>query len=82
MAHVKTKRFKKITKRTKAIIVVNLFGMALDCTEFDFPNILILNDLCQSFDHLTYPNFNHGDAVFFRLGQQNILLLDWEEPSA
>ena len=58
----------KITKRTKAIIVVNLFGMALNCTEFDFPNILILNDLCQSFDHLTYPNFNHGDAVFFSFG--------------
>ena len=59
---------KKITKRTKAIIVVNLFGISLDCAEFEFPGIIILNDLCQSFDNLTQPNINYGDAVFFSFG--------------
>jgi len=56
----------KITSKTKAIIIVNLFGMHLDCSQFRFPGIILINDLCQSLDILRYQNWqDHGDFVFF-----------------
>ena len=59
---------KKLTKNTKAIIVVNLFGIELDCAQFRFPNILVLNDVCQSFDSIKNSKLDHGDCIFFSFG--------------
>lgn len=55
----------KITDNTKAIIVVNLFGMTLDCASFREFNTVLINDVCQSFDQLREKNTDRGDFVMF-----------------
>jgi perosamine synthetase len=55
----------KITKNTKAIIIVNLFGMYLDCSEFRYPGVTLINDLCQSFNILCDTTKDHGDFAFY-----------------
>jgi len=39
----------KITKKTKAIIIVNIFGIIVDCREFKKFDCLLIEDNCQSF---------------------------------
>ena len=64
--HMSSKNIEKtITKKTKAIVVVNLFGMHLDCAQFRYPGITLINDLCQSFDNLRKKNQDNGDFVLY-----------------
>lgn len=56
---------KKITKKTKVIITVNLFGMSLKCSDFRFPGVKIINDLCQCPDILQNVNQDVGDFIVF-----------------
>jgi perosamine synthetase len=55
----------KITKNTKAIIIVNLFGMSLDCAQFRYPGIVLINDLCQSFEGLKNKDYDNGDFIIY-----------------
>ena len=64
--HMSSKIIEKtITKKTKAIVIVNLFGMHLDCAQFRHPGITLINDLCQSFDNLRKKNQDNGDFVLY-----------------
>jgi perosamine synthetase len=55
----------KITKKTKAIVVVSLFGMFVNCFDFRFPGVLIINDLCQCPNIFQEMNMDYGDFIFF-----------------
>lgn len=64
--HMSPKNIERtITKNTKAIVIVNLFGMHLDCAQFRYPGITLINDLCQSFDNLRNKNQDNGDFVLY-----------------
>jgi len=55
----------KVTEHTKAVVLVNLFGMFLDCADFRREGIVLINDLCQAFDVLRDEKRDHGDFVFY-----------------
>ncbi len=55
----------KISNKTKVILLVSLYGMYLDCAEFRFPGVTIINDLCQSFDILRSKHRDYGDFIIY-----------------
>lgn len=55
----------KVSPRTRAIIIVNLFGMALDCAAFREFDAVLINDVCQSFDGLRDEKTDRGDFAMF-----------------
>lgn len=54
-----------ITPATKAIILVNIFGVFEQPSRFRRFNIPIINDLCQSFDTALIPGLDIGDIYIF-----------------
>ena len=55
----------KLSKKTKAIVLVNLFGFILSCEEFRFnKEVHLINDLCQSPIELM-KGVDYGDFAFY-----------------
>lgn len=55
----------KLTPKTKAIIIVNLFGMSLDCAPFREFGAVLINDVCQSYDNFRQKAIDRGDFAMF-----------------
>jgi dTDP-4-amino-4,6-dideoxygalactose transaminase len=63
----------KVSKNTKVVVLVNLFGTFLDCSQFRIPGVVLINDLCQSCDVLSVPDREHGDFILYSFGPTKLL---------
>jgi perosamine synthetase len=55
----------KMSKRTKVVIIPQIFGIHVGIEQFRSLGIVIINDLCQNFDYFFYKNGDLGDFAFF-----------------